>query len=199
METGAPGEPRRALYVGRFQVFHLGHVDVLRLIAATPDVDEVVIAVGSSQYDHRHKSPEAPWAVNPFTFEERREMIEGCLEGTLPKPFSVHALPDAHDWERWHRSIRETLPPCAILYSIDPKEHAFFAERGWETRPFARERPYHAGLLRKRLAAGEGCVDELPLGTLVLLERIGAAARLRELYARDEREGNRRVEPSRTD
>jgi nicotinamide-nucleotide adenylyltransferase len=179
---------RRALYIGRFQVFHLGHLDVLRTIDAAADIDETVVAVGSSQYDHEHRSPVAPWSVNPFTIAERREMIERSLAGELAKPWSLHAVPDYHDWARWYRHIEERLPPFACLYSADAEEHAFFAARGKQVRGFPRRFAFHAGSLRRRLAAGDRCAAELPEEARLVLERIGAAERLRALFARDAEE-----------
>src|SRR3970040_1541422 len=68
--------PGRALWIGRFQPFHLGHLSMAKRILA--EVDELVIGIGSAQYSH---TPE-----NPFTAGERlthsgtevrRRMVEG--------------------------------------------------------------------------------------------------------------------------
>ncbi|MEM3596417.1 MAG: adenylyltransferase/cytidyltransferase family protein, partial [Candidatus Bathyarchaeia archaeon] len=53
------------LYVGRFQPFHLGHLEVVRSILNR--ADELIIAIGSSQYSHTRR--------NPFTAGERVTMI----------------------------------------------------------------------------------------------------------------------------
>ena len=181
-------ESRRALYIGRFQVFHLGHLDVIKTIAAAPDVDEIVIAVGSAQYDHTQKHPSAPWSVNPFTMTERTEMIERSLEGELNKPYALHPVPDYHDWQKWHQHIERELPQFFCLYSADRKEREFFEDRGYQTRGFPRRFSFHAGSIRINLARGEDYSDTVPAGTLAVLERIGAEQRLRQLYLRDEAE-----------
>jgi nicotinamide-nucleotide adenylyltransferase len=177
---------RRALYIGRFQPFHVGHLDVLQQIAGAADVDEIVLAVGSSQYDHLHKSPAAPWAVNPFTYEERRQAIEASLAGALPKPCLVCPLPDYHDWEKWYQHIVERLPEVACLYTCDDEERRFFAARGKEVRGFDRRFTFHAGTLRRKMADGDQSYRPcLPAATLDALDRMGAAERVRELLRRD--------------
>ncbi|MBI3267538.1 MAG: adenylyltransferase/cytidyltransferase family protein [Planctomycetes bacterium] len=184
MANAAP-PTRRALYIGRFQLFHIGHLDVLRQIDAAPDIDEILIALGSPQYDHRTKSPEAPWSVNPFTVEERLEMIAGALHGQLRKPYGIHPIPDFHDYERWHAHIVERLPAFVVLYSSDSRERAFFAARGTEARTFERRFSFHAGKLRERIREGAEYRSALPPATLAVLDRIGAADRMKELHARD--------------
>ncbi|HLN89981.1 MAG TPA: adenylyltransferase/cytidyltransferase family protein, partial [Candidatus Binatia bacterium] len=51
----------RGLYVGRFQPFHLGHLDAIKYVLK--EVDELVIVIGSAQYSHNSN--------NPFTAGER--------------------------------------------------------------------------------------------------------------------------------
>ena len=56
---------RRALFVGRFQPFHNGHIHAIGEILE--ESDELIIVVGSAQMSHE---PD-----NPFTAGERLEMI----------------------------------------------------------------------------------------------------------------------------
>lgn len=55
-----------AVYIGRFQPFHLGHAAILR--KALEENDQVLVLVGSSH--------QARTIKNPFTFEERENLIE---------------------------------------------------------------------------------------------------------------------------
>ena len=59
----------RGLYVGRFQPFHLGHLDAIKY--ALKEVDELVIVIGSAQYSHN--------VNNPFTAGERLVMVRQAL------------------------------------------------------------------------------------------------------------------------
>ena len=59
----------RALFVGRFQPFHHGHLHAIKLILE--EADDMVIVVGSAQMSHE--------LDNPFTAGERIEMIQAAL------------------------------------------------------------------------------------------------------------------------
>ena len=61
---------KRGVYVGRFQPLHNGHLTDIK--AASKEVDELAIGIGSSQEDHT--------AQNPFTTTERMEMISLTLK-----------------------------------------------------------------------------------------------------------------------
>lgn len=63
----------RAVYIGRFQPFHNSHLEVVK--RGLEIADELIIVVGSINA--------APNIKNPWTFEERREMILSSLEGGL--------------------------------------------------------------------------------------------------------------------
>lgn len=177
----------RALYIGRFQTLHLGHTDVLSFITSAPDIDELLLVLGSTQYDHTNKSPVAPWSANPFTAAERQEMLGAALaELSLHKPVSVHEVPDYHDWERWYAHIVDHLPPFRVLYTADRHERDFFAAKGLAVRTFPRVRSFHAGAIRDMIATGQdGWREMVPQTTAVLLDRFGAGERLRELAQRD--------------
>ena len=68
---------KRGLFVGRFQPFHNGHLEVIKRILT--EVDELIIIVGSAQYSHR--------LDNPFTAGERIAMIKRAL-GEIGVEFS---------------------------------------------------------------------------------------------------------------
>ena len=61
----------RGLMMGRFQPFHLGHLELVKQIL--DECDEVIIAVTSSQFNYLEK--------DPFTAGERIEMIHNSLKG----------------------------------------------------------------------------------------------------------------------
>ena len=60
----------KALFVGRFQPLHKGHLQVFQNISK--EYDEVIIGIGSSQYSDTSK--------NPFTSKEGKLMLEKSLE-----------------------------------------------------------------------------------------------------------------------
>ena len=60
----------KALFIGRFQPFHNGHLKVIQ--NSINLYDEVIIGIGSAQYSNT--------TDNPFTAEERKLMIERSLK-----------------------------------------------------------------------------------------------------------------------
>jgi nicotinamide-nucleotide adenylyltransferase len=179
----------RALYLGRFQLFHLGHLDVLQHIDQVEDVSEILIAVGSTQYDWQHKSPEWRWANNPFTYDERREMITRSIDGRLRKPWSIHGVPDTHEHESWFSGLCATVGEFSRLYSSDEREREFFAAHGKEARNFPRKYGFHAGSVRRRILDGEDYRPFVPEGTRLVLEKLPIQERMRDLYTRDLNQG----------
>ena len=61
------------LLIGRFQPFHLGHIEALRF--ALSQVDNLWIGIGSS-----NKPTEKN---NPFTADERKEMILSSIDNSI--------------------------------------------------------------------------------------------------------------------
>lgn len=176
---------KRALYIGRFQGFHLGHLDVVQHMDAAPDIDEILIVLGSTQYDHQHKSPVAPWSHNPFTEAERREMIEAGLAGMVRKPWSLHPVPDYHDWTKWYAHIERHVPAYEVLYTSDAAEKRWFSEHGKEVRGFPRHRRFHAGSIRTWIAAGQDYRHAMPGPTADIVDRIAPRERLKALFEKD--------------
>lgn len=105
------------VFIGRFQPFHNGHKAVID--AALEQAKEVVIVVGSSFAARNIR--------NPFTFQERRVMIEACF--IEPEHFNytgaqgrnktsrVHVVPVSdypYDDNKWVNAIQkivdETVP-----------------------------------------------------------------------------------------
>ena len=88
-----------ALFVGRFQPFHNGHLSIVERALAS--FDAIKIAVGSSQYSHQD--------INPFSFEERKVMIESAItnKGFDTAKIEVIAVPDINDDQKWVSHVQE--------------------------------------------------------------------------------------------
>jgi bifunctional NMN adenylyltransferase/nudix hydrolase len=78
-------EYRFGVYIGRFQPFHLGHLQTLKL--ALEKAEQIILILGS------HRA--APDTRNPWTSDERIEMIRSCLSADDLN--RVHFLP-IRDW-----------------------------------------------------------------------------------------------------
>ena len=80
---------RKAVFVGRFQPFHGGHLHAVR---DAQREYEVIIVVGSMQ--------EAGTRENPLSYEERVAQIRAHLPG-----IGIIGVPDVFNDEKWVKSI----------------------------------------------------------------------------------------------
>lgn len=114
METKDGKKYKLAVYIGRFQPFHNGHLNVVK--QALSIADRVLILVGSSN--------SARTVRNPFTYEERREMIASSLisEG-FPIEFNVMPIEDClYNDTSWKRKVHERVLHVCIDRDIKPSE-----------------------------------------------------------------------------
>ena len=99
----------RGLMMGRFQPFHLGHLDLVRQILR--ECDEVVIAITSSQFNYLEK--------DPFTAGERIEMIHDSLKESdvdLTRCI-ILALDNQFNIATWSSYLKSMLPQFDKVYS----------------------------------------------------------------------------------
>jgi nicotinamide-nucleotide adenylyltransferase len=170
---------RRGVFVGRFQPFHKGHLEVIKNIM--DEVDELVIIVGSSQYSHR--------LDNPFTAGERIIMIRRALdeEGIQLSRIWIIPVPDVHQHSLWVSQIVGYSPKFDVVYTNEPLTSRLFSEAGFrvESMPFIKREVYLATEIRKRMLAGENWKELVPSSVAEFIEEIDGDARLRELNKTD--------------
>ena len=95
------------VFIGRFQPFHNGHKAIVD--AAIKQAQEVIIVVGSSFASRNIR--------NPFTFEERRQMIKSVFPGNNVKVVPVSDYP--YDDNKWVRAVQNVVHG-ALAWSADP-------------------------------------------------------------------------------
>ncbi|MCK5021609.1 MAG: nicotinamide-nucleotide adenylyltransferase [Candidatus Peribacteraceae bacterium] len=83
----------KALFFGRFQPFHNGHLKVIKEIHNEYDYITIVVC-----------GPNNPDEKNPFTFEERKEMIDKALHETGIH-YDVREIVDVNDDEKWSNEV----------------------------------------------------------------------------------------------
>jgi bifunctional NMN adenylyltransferase/nudix hydrolase len=95
------------VFIGRFQPFHNGHRAVVE--AAIKQAKEVIVVVGSSFASRNIR--------NPFTFEERRQMIKSVFPDNNVKVVPVSDYP--YDDNKWVRAVQNVVHG-ALKWSADP-------------------------------------------------------------------------------
>jgi nicotinamide-nucleotide adenylyltransferase len=170
---------KRGVFVGRFQPFHKGHLEVVKKI--DKEVDEIVVIVGSSQYSHR--------LDNPFTAGERITMIRKALEeaGIQLQRIWIIPVPDVHQHALWVSQIVGYAPKFDVVYANEPLTSRLFTEAGFKVKPlpFIKREIYLATEIRKRMLSGENWKELVPKSVAYFIEEIGGDTRLRELNKPD--------------
>lgn len=114
-----------AVFIGRFQPFHNGHKAVIE--KALEIADRVIVLVGSSNLARSTR--------NPFTFEERRDMIWGALGYQTDSPVLIHQLADApYDDNEWVQNVQQAVrnftsshvAPRVALVGLDKDNSTYY-------------------------------------------------------------------------
>ncbi len=171
----------RALYVGRFQPHHNGHQSVIEQINRNPDVDEIVIGVGSSQYGN------FKFLDNPFDYETRKLMLMQATVGM--KPTHIIPIPDIHD-PSWVQYVEVLCPKFNLVYSGNPIVKKMFEQSGYNVIAPETTQPISATLIRQRMIRGENWQEFVPPTTLQILEQVRGSERLRFEYLKHPRANN---------
>ena len=169
----------RGLYVGRFQPFHLGHIDAIKEVLKF--VDELVIAIGSAQYSHN--------LTNPFTAGERLVMIRQALK-EADVDYSriwIVPVPDVHLHMLWVSALEGYTPRFNVVFSNEPLTRRLFTEAGYKVKSirfFARE-IYTSTLIRSKMLKDDSWASLVPKSVAEFITEIDGVNRLRDLARTD--------------
>jgi nicotinamide-nucleotide adenylyltransferase len=170
----------RGLYVGRFQPFHLGHLDAIKTVLKS--VDELVIVIGSAQYSHN--------ANNPFTAGERLVMIRHALQdaGVDHSRFWVVPVPDVHLHMLWVSALEGYTPRFDVVFSNEPLTRRLFMEAGYKVKKirFFERKIYSSTLIREKMVKDESWTTLVPKAVAEFIGEIDGVNRLRDLTRTDE-------------
>jgi len=164
---------RRALWIGRFQPFHLGHLSMARRILEAER--EVLIGVGSAQYSH---TPE-----NPFTAGERLEMISRALHAEGLSRWTAVPLEDSGVHAVWVSHVTSLLPPFQVVYTNSALVRRLFEESRFKVLELPLwKRSTHTGTeVRRRMREGGEWRSLVSPAVAAYLEDIGGEARVRHI------------------
>jgi nicotinamide-nucleotide adenylyltransferase len=169
----------RGLYVGRFQPFHLGHLDAIKDVLK--EVDELVVVIGSAQYSHN--------ANNPFTAGERLVMTRRALEeaGVDYAKLWIVPVPDVHLHMLWVSAVEGYSPRFNIVYSNEALTRRLFTEAGYKVKPirFFERKLYVSTLIREKMVKGESWTALVPKSVADFINEIDGVNRLRDLNKTD--------------
>ena len=162
----------RGLMMGRFQPFHLGHLDLTKQIL--DECDEVIIAITSSQFNYLKK--------DPFTAGERIEMIHNSLKESsleLSRCFVI-AIENQFNVSTWASYLKSALPHFDKVYSGNDYVSMLLSDSGIDvvTPTFLDRNQYNATKIRSMIISDDNWKDYVPNAVYKLLTKINAKNRL---------------------
>jgi nicotinamide-nucleotide adenylyltransferase len=163
------------LFIGRFQPFHLGHLSAVEYVSKVTDY--IIIGVGSSQ--------EKNTVENPFSYEERVEMINSSL--SLDKSrYEIKPIPDFGNNEKWVKYIIENMPKFDVVYTNAPNEKKIFRNANIQVRnvPLFNRTVYNATSVRRAISSGKNWEELVPKGTASVIKKVNGVKRMTDLVLR---------------
>jgi len=113
------------LLIGRFQPFHLGHLEAFRF--ALSKVDKLWVGLGSSNKPAQKN--------DPFSAEERKEMILSSINDLMKDKISIYFIPDLDNHVKWIEKIDTIVPKFDIVFSNDELTKHLYSKRTLQIIP----------------------------------------------------------------
>ena len=161
------------LLIGRFQPFHLGHLDAIKF--ALSKVDKIWLGIGSSN--------KPPGKENPFTAQERKKMILSSIDSEVTKKIQIYYIPDLENHKKWIENLDTIVPQYQVVFSNDEMTQHLYSKRNMEviSIPFTKRDELSGTNIREKIRSDQDWQHLVPEGTEKTLETIGAKDRLKRL------------------
>jgi len=161
------------LLIGRFQPFHKGHLEAINF--GLSKVKKLWIGIGSSNKSYEKR--------NPFTADERKEMILSSLDPKKLEQIKIFFVPDTGDHEKWTYQVDSIVPKYDVVFSNDDFTITLYKKRGKNVIevPLLKRDMISGTNIREMIASGKDWSDLVPEGTKKILLKIGAKSRLSKI------------------
>ena len=161
------------LLIGRFQPFHLGHLEALQF--ALSKVDKLWLGLGSS-----NKPIEKS---NPFSAEERKKMILSSIDDSMKNKITIYFIPDVDNHVKWIKKIDSIVPKFDIVFSNDPLTEHLYSKRTVQiiSIPFLKRDQLSGTRIRNLIKSDQKWDDLVPSETKLILENLDLKNRLKIL------------------
>ena len=163
---------KKALILGRFQPFHLGHLNVINEVIKEGLLP--IIGIGSSQ--------EGNTANNPFTSKERMEMIITIMDG-LGTAYEIYNIPDINDNDKYVTHLETFVPEFDYIYSGNPLVQRLFKEAGHHivSPQFVNREVWEGSSIRQAMTEGDDWERAVPPQIVDKIHTLNGTERLKRL------------------
>ena len=161
------------LLIGRFQPFHLGHLEALQF--ALSKVDKLWVGLGSSNKPMEKN--------NPFSAEERKKMILSSIDDSMKNKISIYFIPDLDNHVKWIEKIDTIVPKFDIVFSNDPLTDHLYSKRAIDviSIPFLNRDVLSGTNIRNLIISDQKWENFVPEGTKNFLINSSVKERLKNL------------------
>ena len=161
------------LLIGRFQPFHLGHLEALQF--ALSKVEKLWVGLGSSNKPIQKN--------NPFSAEERQKMILSSIDNSMKEKISIYFIPDLDNHIKWIEKIDSIVPKFDIVFSNDELTKHLYSKRSVkvDSIPFLDRENLSGTNIRDLIISDQNWHDFVPEGTRNFLINTNAKIRLSHL------------------
>jgi len=145
----------KALFIGRFQPFHNGHLKLIENISKK--YEKIIIGIGSSQYKNSIN--------NPFSSNERTEMINFTLKNRDIKNYEIVLIPDIHNPPKWVEHVKQIVSDFDLVITNNDFTKKLFLEKGFKVKQtdIYKKESYSGNLIRKRILNDDKWEDLVPI------------------------------------
>jgi len=153
----------KALFVGRFQPFHNGHLKVVEELSK--QYSEVIIGVGSSQYSDT--------IDNPFSSDERELMIKKSLEHEGIKNYKIILIPDIHNPPKWVDHVLSICSDFDVVITNNPFTKKLFEEKNYKVKEtqLYNKKDLSGKEIRRRIANNKPWQDLVPRSVFEIINK----------------------------
>lgn len=170
-----------ALFIGRFQPFHKAHLQDIKNILK--ECNDIVIAIGSSQYSGTKD--------NPFSAEERIEMIEDALISEDIGNYTIFPVPDAGDDKRWVEQLLTLVPKFDIVYTGNEwTENCFnsYKKKKFKIKKIKLIPGINSTTIRDKILKNENWQELVPEKVAEFIEEIKGVERIKKIFKKSSKE-----------
>jgi len=169
-----------ALFIGRFQPLHHGHIFILNNILKLKK--KVKIGIGSSQLSHTLN--------DPFTSDERKKFINLALEkrNISSMRYKIYNIPDIFNAKRWVDHVISIVGEFDTIYSNSDWVRELFSNKGIkvERKISIFKKKFNGNNIRNLIVKSDKKWKSLvPKEVVELIEEINGIERIKSLYEKD--------------
>ncbi len=120
---------------------------------------------------------------NPFSAEERKEMILSSIDDSMKNKITIYFIPDVDNHVKWIEKIDTIVPKFDIVFSNDPLTDHLYSKKTVQviSIPFLNRDTLSGTNIRNLIISDQEWENFVPEGTKNFLINHGAKAHLKNL------------------